>query len=44
MVVTCTPGGVEEMLRLIALGGDFDMGALSEKFGVRPVGSMPPRT
>ena len=43
MAVTCTPGGVEEILRMIALGGDTDMGALSEKFGVRPVGPMPPQ-
>jgi mannose-6-phosphate isomerase-like protein (cupin superfamily) len=40
MVVTCTPGGVEEVLRLIALGRDIDMRALSEKSGVRPVGPM----
>jgi hypothetical protein len=26
---------------LIALGRDIDMRALSEKFGVRPVGPMP---
>jgi quercetin dioxygenase-like cupin family protein len=38
IVVTCTPGGVEEILRLIALGGDIDMMALSEKFGVQGVG------
>ena len=40
MVVTCTPGGVEEVLRLIALERDIDMRAHSEKFGVRPVGPM----
>jgi mannose-6-phosphate isomerase-like protein (cupin superfamily) len=40
MVVTCTPGGVEQILRLIALGGDIDMTALSERFGVRPVRPM----
>jgi hypothetical protein len=31
------PGGVEEVLR-IALGGDTDVRALSERFGVRVVG------
>jgi hypothetical protein len=32
------PGGVEEVLRMIALGGDTDVRALSERFGVRVVG------
>jgi hypothetical protein len=32
------PGGVEEVLRIVALGGDTDVRALSERFGVRAVG------
>ena len=40
IVVTSTPGGIEETLRLIAAGGDIDMKALGEKFGVRPVGPL----
>jgi hypothetical protein len=35
MVVIASPGGIEEILRLIAKGGDIDIMALSEKFGVR---------
>jgi mannose-6-phosphate isomerase-like protein (cupin superfamily) len=40
IVGTCTPRGVEEVLRSIALGRDIDMRALSEKFGVRLIGPM----
>jgi len=40
MVVIASPGGSEEILRLIAKGGDIDIIALSEKFGVRMVGPM----
>jgi mannose-6-phosphate isomerase-like protein (cupin superfamily) len=40
MVVISTPGGIEEILRLIAKGGDIDIMALVEKFGVRIVGPM----
>ena len=40
MVVIASPGGSEEILRLIAKGGDIDIIALSEKFGVRTVGPM----
>jgi mannose-6-phosphate isomerase-like protein (cupin superfamily) len=40
MVVIASPGGVEEILRLIAQGGDIDIVALAEKFGVRNVGPM----
>ena len=40
MVVISTPGGIEEILRLIAKGGDIDIMALAEKFGVRNVGPM----
>jgi hypothetical protein len=40
MVVIPSPGGCEEILRLIAKGGDIDIMALSEKFGVRNVGPM----
>jgi mannose-6-phosphate isomerase-like protein (cupin superfamily) len=38
IAVTCVPGGVEEALRIAALGGDTDVRALSERFGVRVVG------
>lgn len=40
LLATCTPGGVEEVLRLIATGGDIDMMALSEAVGVRIVGPL----
>jgi mannose-6-phosphate isomerase-like protein (cupin superfamily) len=40
MVVIASPGGCEEILRLIAKGGDLDIRALAEKFGVRTVGPM----
>ena len=40
MVVIASPGGIEEILPLIAKGGDIDIKALSEKFGVRNVGPM----
>ncbi len=40
MLVTCTPGGIEEILRLIAEGRDVDLRALAEQFGVRNVGPM----
>ncbi len=38
ILVTTTPGGLEEILRLMARGGGVDGPALAEKFGVRPVG------
>src|SRR5258708_22599064 len=37
----CTPGGVEEGLRVIARGADVDLVALAEKFGVQVVGPVP---
>jgi len=41
MVVTCTPGGVEEVLRLMVQGGpDIDLMALANKYGVQIVGPM----
>jgi mannose-6-phosphate isomerase-like protein (cupin superfamily) len=40
MAVIASPGGIEEILPLIAKGGDVDIKALSEKFGVRNVGPM----
>ena len=40
MVVIASPGGIEEILRLIAKGDDVDIMALSEKFGVRNLGPM----
>jgi mannose-6-phosphate isomerase-like protein (cupin superfamily) len=36
----CTPGGVEEALRVIARGGVSDVVALSAKFGVEIVGPL----
>jgi hypothetical protein len=38
VVITATPGGGEETLRVIAPDGDFDLKALSENFGIRIVG------
>jgi mannose-6-phosphate isomerase-like protein (cupin superfamily) len=40
MAVIASPGGIEEILPLIAKGGDIDIKALSEKFGVLNVGPM----
>ena len=40
MVVIPSPGGCEEILRLIAKGDEIDIMALSEKFDVRFVGPM----
>jgi mannose-6-phosphate isomerase-like protein (cupin superfamily) len=42
MVVIASPGGIEEILRLIAKRGGIDIMALSEKFGVRNIGPMLP--
>ena len=36
----CTPGGVEQAMRVIARGGDVDLMALSAKFGVQIVGPL----
>jgi mannose-6-phosphate isomerase-like protein (cupin superfamily) len=39
LVVTATPGGVEEVLRLIATSGDqLDLVALADKYAVRLIG------
>ena len=39
MVITSTPGGVEEVLRLIATsGGQLDLVALADKYAVRLIG------
>ncbi|ADV84455.1 cupin domain-containing protein [Terriglobus saanensis] len=38
MLVTCTPGGAEEALRLIAKGGDIDLMAIAKKSGVEILG------
>jgi quercetin dioxygenase-like cupin family protein len=35
------PGGIEEILRLIARSDEADLPALAERFGVRPVGPAP---
>jgi mannose-6-phosphate isomerase-like protein (cupin superfamily) len=41
MVVTCTPGGVEEVLRLMVQGGpDIDLMALANQYGVQIVGPL----
>ncbi len=41
MVATCTPGGVEEVLRLMVQGGpDIDMKALADKYQVQVVGPL----
>jgi len=37
-MVTCTPGGVEGIFRLIAKGGDIDINALAESYSVKIVG------
>jgi mannose-6-phosphate isomerase-like protein (cupin superfamily) len=39
LVITATPGGVEEVLRLLATSGDqLDLVALADKYGVRLIG------
>ena len=38
MVIICTPGGVEELLRIISRGGDLDFPSLAARFGTRFVG------
>jgi quercetin dioxygenase-like cupin family protein len=39
LMITATPGGVEEVLRLIATSGDqLDLPALSDKYAVRVIG------
>ncbi|MBB3458298.1 mannose-6-phosphate isomerase-like protein (cupin superfamily) [Rhizobium sp. BK313] len=40
VVVTTTPGGVEEVLRLRAQGGDIDMRAVAQSYGVSVVGPL----
>jgi hypothetical protein len=39
--VTCTPGGVEEVFRIIARGGEIDLPGLGARFGVQVLGPMP---
>lgn len=40
LLITATPGGVEEALRLIATSGDeLDLQAISEKYAVRLIGT-----
>ena len=41
MLVTCTPGGIEEVFRIIARGGEIDLPALGARFGVQVLGPMP---
>ena len=41
IAVIAAPGGVEASLRLIAQGGDIDLPALAERFGVRHCGPAP---
>jgi hypothetical protein len=39
LMITATPGGVEEVLRLIATSGDqLELQALADKYAVRPIG------
>lgn len=38
MVVIASPGGCEEVLRIIAKGGDIDFAALLKKFKIRNIG------
>ena len=40
MVITCTLGRIEEMLRLIAWDDEADVMALSENFGIRVIGPL----
>jgi mannose-6-phosphate isomerase-like protein (cupin superfamily) len=41
IAVITSPGGVEECLRIIAKGGDIDVPALAERFGVSVCGEAP---
>jgi len=41
MAVIALPGGYEEILRLIAKGGDIDIMAVSQKFGIRNLDPIP---
>ncbi|WP_395682551.1 cupin domain-containing protein [Inquilinus sp.] len=41
MAVTCTPGGVEDVFRIIARGGEIDLPALAAKSKVQVLGPMP---
>ncbi|TCL67204.1 cupin domain-containing protein [Rhizobium sp. BK251] len=38
MMIVCTPGGIEEALRIVSRGGDIDLTALGQRFGVRIIG------
>lgn len=38
MLVTFTPGGIDELFRIMAKGGDIDFSALLERFGCPIVG------
>jgi hypothetical protein len=41
MAVTCTPGGVEEVFRIIARGGEIDLPALAARSKVQVLGPVP---
>jgi mannose-6-phosphate isomerase-like protein (cupin superfamily) len=41
LVVVVYPGGVEEIMRIIAKGGDVDIAALAESVGVQVLGPTP---
>jgi quercetin dioxygenase-like cupin family protein len=41
MLVTGTPGGVEDVIRILASEDEVDMPALVARFGVRNLGPMP---
>lgn len=41
IAVVASPGGIEEILRLIAKSDKADLPALAERFGVQPLGPAP---
>jgi mannose-6-phosphate isomerase-like protein (cupin superfamily) len=41
MAVTCTPGGIEEVFRIIARGGEIDLPALAARSKVQVLGPVP---
>lgn len=41
MVVMTSPGGCEEILRVVARGDDIEVATLAERFDIRTLGPMP---